>query len=154
MKQEIPLIGGRTTPGVARVGDTVHRPITEHATYVHDLLKHLEGREILDEIRRRKLAVTAFAANARHRYCERVAADAQTVVRDTGTWRRACHELHSSTLWYWSHPDSCGRAVGEHTLARGSASAERHSESGRAGPPYARRNARPERRMGGRCGQN
>jgi Ser/Thr protein kinase RdoA (MazF antagonist) len=44
MEQEIPLIGGRTTPGVARIGDTVRRPITEHATFVHNLLKHLEGR--------------------------------------------------------------------------------------------------------------
>jgi len=44
MEQEIPLIGGRTTPGVVRIGDTVRRPVTEHATFVHGLLKHLEGR--------------------------------------------------------------------------------------------------------------
>ena len=43
MEQEIPLIGGRTTPGVARIGDTVRRSLTAHATFVHDLLKHLEG---------------------------------------------------------------------------------------------------------------
>ena len=43
MEQEIPLIGGRTTPGVVRIGDTIRRPITGHATFVHDLLKHLEG---------------------------------------------------------------------------------------------------------------
>ena len=44
MEQEIPLSGGRTTHGVARIGDTIRRPITKRATFVHDLLKHLEGR--------------------------------------------------------------------------------------------------------------
>ena len=35
---------GRTTAGVVRIGDTVRRPITEHATFVHALLDHLEAR--------------------------------------------------------------------------------------------------------------
>ena len=41
---EILLSGGRTTAGVVRVGDTVRRPITKHATFVHGLLKRLEAR--------------------------------------------------------------------------------------------------------------
>jgi hypothetical protein len=40
--QEIPLAGGRVTPGVVRVGDTVRRPIGAHSAYVHELLRYLE----------------------------------------------------------------------------------------------------------------
>lgn len=39
---EVPLFGGRVTPGVVRVGDTVRRPIGSNASFVHDLLSHLE----------------------------------------------------------------------------------------------------------------
>lgn len=38
------MSGGRTTPGVVRIGDTVRRPIKEHATFVHELLQHFESR--------------------------------------------------------------------------------------------------------------
>jgi hypothetical protein len=38
----IPLSGGRTTPGVVRIGDTVRRPVTSQSTFVHGLLNHLE----------------------------------------------------------------------------------------------------------------
>jgi Ser/Thr protein kinase RdoA (MazF antagonist) len=38
------LTGGRTTTGVVRVGDTVRRPVSERAGFVHDLLRHLESR--------------------------------------------------------------------------------------------------------------
>ncbi|MDT0307989.1 phosphotransferase [Streptomyces sp. DSM 44917] len=40
---EIPLTGGRITPGVVRVGDTVRRPVGGHAPFVHRLLRHLEN---------------------------------------------------------------------------------------------------------------
>ncbi|TAV41553.1 phosphotransferase [Rhizobium leguminosarum] len=40
---EVPLVGGRITAGVMRVGDTVRRPITAVRSDVHDLLKHLEA---------------------------------------------------------------------------------------------------------------
>jgi Ser/Thr protein kinase RdoA (MazF antagonist) len=39
---EIPLAGGRITPGVVRVGDTVRRPTSSNALFVHALLRHLE----------------------------------------------------------------------------------------------------------------
>jgi Ser/Thr protein kinase RdoA (MazF antagonist) len=39
---EVPLTGGRITPGVVRVGDTVRRPIRGDRSDVHALLKHLE----------------------------------------------------------------------------------------------------------------
>jgi len=42
---EIDLIGGRTTSGVVRVGDTVRRPVSANADLVHGLLHHLEIRE-------------------------------------------------------------------------------------------------------------
>lgn len=39
---ETPLHGGRITPGVVRVGDTVRRPTGPHSSFVHALLSHLE----------------------------------------------------------------------------------------------------------------
>ena len=45
MEQEIALTGGRTTTGVVRIGDTVHRPISARAAFVHELLRHLGARE-------------------------------------------------------------------------------------------------------------
>jgi len=39
---EIPLVGGRSTPGVVRVGDTVRRPMGPNAPFVHELLRYLE----------------------------------------------------------------------------------------------------------------
>ena len=44
MAHEIPLLGGRTTSRVVRIGDTVRRPIKESAPFVHDLLRHLKAR--------------------------------------------------------------------------------------------------------------
>lgn len=41
---EFPLDGGRTTAGVVRIGDTVRRPLTDRAPFVHGLLRHLEAR--------------------------------------------------------------------------------------------------------------
>ena len=45
MEQEIALTGGRTTTGVVRIGNTVHRPIGARAAFVHELLRHLGARE-------------------------------------------------------------------------------------------------------------
>jgi len=44
MEHEIPLIGGRTTTGVVRIGNTVRRPIKGHAPFAHELLRHLHMR--------------------------------------------------------------------------------------------------------------
>jgi thiamine kinase-like enzyme len=41
---ETPLVGGRVTAGVARVGKTVRRPISGDRTLQHNLLAHLEQR--------------------------------------------------------------------------------------------------------------
>jgi Ser/Thr protein kinase RdoA (MazF antagonist) len=40
-EEERPLTGGRTTPGVVRVGDTVRRPATGNSGFVRGLLAHL-----------------------------------------------------------------------------------------------------------------
>jgi Phosphotransferase enzyme family len=42
--EEIPLSGGRLTPGIVRVGNTVRRPPKGNAAFVHDLLLFLEDR--------------------------------------------------------------------------------------------------------------
>ncbi|MFF0771237.1 aminoglycoside phosphotransferase family protein [Nonomuraea wenchangensis] len=39
---EVPLTGGRVTPGVVRVADTVRRPATASSAFVAQLLTHLE----------------------------------------------------------------------------------------------------------------
>src|SRR5205807_1326107 len=36
------LTGGRTTPGVVRIGNAVHRPVRAWTTTVHAVLRHLE----------------------------------------------------------------------------------------------------------------
>ena len=41
---EIELTGGRTTAGVVRIGDTVHRPISARSSFVHAILRHLEAK--------------------------------------------------------------------------------------------------------------
>jgi hypothetical protein len=38
---EVPLSGGRVTPGVVRIGDTVRRPPRLNAEFVQGLLEHL-----------------------------------------------------------------------------------------------------------------
>ena len=43
-KAEIPLSGGRLTPGIVRVGNTVRRPAKDNAAFVHDLLFFLEDQ--------------------------------------------------------------------------------------------------------------
>src|SRR5262245_13609603 len=40
--QEVSLVGGVSTPGVVRVGNTVRRPVKPDAEYVHALLRHFE----------------------------------------------------------------------------------------------------------------
>jgi hypothetical protein len=40
--REAPLVGGISTPGVVRAGDTVRRPVKPDAAYVHALLRHFE----------------------------------------------------------------------------------------------------------------
>lgn len=41
-EMELPLAGGRITPGVVRAGNTVRRPLKPNAGFVHALLQHLE----------------------------------------------------------------------------------------------------------------
>lgn len=40
--KEAALKGGRSTPGVVRVGETVRRPMKENSAFAHGLLRHLE----------------------------------------------------------------------------------------------------------------
>ena len=41
--REVPLAGGRQTPGVVRVGRTVRRPMGPNAPFVHNLLRYFEA---------------------------------------------------------------------------------------------------------------
>lgn len=42
--EEIPLAGGRVTPGVVRIGDTVRRPMTSDRTLQRDFLRFLQAQ--------------------------------------------------------------------------------------------------------------
>jgi hypothetical protein len=42
---EVPLVGGRTTAGVVKVGQTVRRPMGLHSDFVHELLTKLDDLE-------------------------------------------------------------------------------------------------------------
>lgn len=42
-RDEVPLLGGRNTPGIVRVADTVRRPPARNAHFAHGLLRHLEA---------------------------------------------------------------------------------------------------------------
>ena len=44
MDQEIPLLGGRTTVGVVRVGNTVRRPVKATGAFTQELLRHLDNQ--------------------------------------------------------------------------------------------------------------
>lgn len=44
---EVPLTGGRITPGVVRVADTVRRPATDSSAFVARLLTHLHQRRFV-----------------------------------------------------------------------------------------------------------
>jgi Phosphotransferase enzyme family len=43
MAESEPLTGGRQSQGIVRIGDTVRRPLHRNSTFVHALLRHLEG---------------------------------------------------------------------------------------------------------------
>jgi serine/threonine protein kinase len=43
-QDEVPLVGGRVTHGIVRVGDTVRRPPTVNSEFVRRLLQHLAAR--------------------------------------------------------------------------------------------------------------
>lgn len=42
---EFPLAGGRLTPGIVHVRNTVRRPAKDNAAFIHDLLLFLEGQD-------------------------------------------------------------------------------------------------------------
>lgn len=43
-ERETPLRGGRTIPAIVRIEDSVHRPVSPHSAFVHQLLINLETR--------------------------------------------------------------------------------------------------------------
>jgi hypothetical protein len=43
-EREVPLAGGRSTPGIVRVGNTVRRPFKPDSDRIHRLLTHFENR--------------------------------------------------------------------------------------------------------------
>ena len=93
------LAGGRTTPGVVRIGDTVHRPARRWTTTVHAVLRHLEragfteaprvlgfddqGREVLSYLEGETVA-------DRRPWPEWVSSDEALI--QVGSWLRRLHD--------------------------------------------------------------
>ena len=79
---EVPLRGGRVTPGVVRVGNTVRRPVTEASPFVARLLGHLERR--------------GFAGAPRHLGLDAAGRDC---VREVSMAKAYCGELVNEVMY-------------------------------------------------------
>lgn len=116
--EEQPLGGGRQTPGVVRVGDTVRRPTGPHSPFVHDLLRYLEavgftgaprfrgvddrGREIL----------TFIAGEVRHDYGAYHPSDAQ--LADAAILIRRFHDATAGSRLAGGAEIVCHNELGPH----------------------------------------
>ncbi|WP_078651196.1 aminoglycoside phosphotransferase family protein [Streptomyces xylophagus] len=106
---EVPLSGGRITPGVVRVGDTVRRPTTRASPFVARLLRHLEQRGFtgaprhlgLDEAGRDTFSYLPGHVPAKFRYWT----DAQ--VAAAGALLRSFHDATRRSGLTGPHPVVC-----------------------------------------------
>jgi hypothetical protein len=125
-----PLGGGRTTVGVVRIGDTVHRPVRRWTTTVHTVLRHLEqagfaqaprvlgfddaGREVLTYLEGETVA------DARP-WPEWVSSDEALV--QVGSWLRQLHDATvdfvppDDAVWFAGQAWRSGLVIGHHDAA-------------------------------------
>jgi hypothetical protein len=122
--QETRLGGGRTSVGVVRIGDAVHRPVRPWTPAVHAVLRHLErvgfdgvprvlgfdgqGREVLSWLE-------GETVGERRPWPTWVPSDAALV--GVGAWLRRLHDATvCAAAWSWRSPPRCagaGRGVVE-----------------------------------------
>jgi hypothetical protein len=122
--------GGRTTAGVVRIGDTVHRPVRPWTPAVHAVLRHLEdvgfsgaprvlgfdeqGREVLTFLE-------GETVGERRPWPEWVHAEAALV--DVGGWLRRLHDATAGFVppegatWFSGRPWQPGLVIGHHDAA-------------------------------------
>lgn len=99
-REEISLSGGRQTPGIVRVGDTVRRPTGPHTPFVHELLRYLEAvgfrgaPRVLGTDERAREILTYIEGNVPHGYGAAPLSDAQ--LQNTGALIRHFHGATAS----------------------------------------------------------
>lgn len=99
-EREVPLVGGMSTPGVVRVGNTVRRPVKPDAAYVHGLLRHFERQGFdgaprflgLDEQGRASFSYVDGFAPPHNGFLL-----SEQAVRTAGRLLRAVHDLTDGT---------------------------------------------------------
>src|SRR4051794_18892026 len=127
---EVALGGGRTTAGVVRLGDAVHRPARPWTASVHAVLRHLEavgfdgaprvlgfdglGREMLSY-------VPGETVGERHPWPTWVGAD--ETLAQVGEWLRRLHDAMTDfvppddAIWFSGRAWRPGLVVGHHDAA-------------------------------------
>jgi Ser/Thr protein kinase RdoA (MazF antagonist) len=123
------LAGGRTSPGVVRIGNAVHRPVRRWTTTVHAVLRHLEqagfagaprvlgfddaGREVLTYLEGETAGEAPWPAW--------VSSD-ETLVQ-VGSWLRRLHDATvdfvppEGAVWFVGRPWRPGLVIGHHDAA-------------------------------------
>ena len=123
------LAGGRTSPGVVRIGKAVHRPVRRSTTTVHAVLRHLEqagftgaprvlgfddaGREVLTYLEGETAGEAPWPAW--------VSSDEALV--QVGSWLRRLHDATvgfvppEDAVWFAGRPWRPGLVIGHHDAA-------------------------------------
>ncbi|SDD11212.1 Phosphotransferase enzyme family protein [Geodermatophilus telluris] len=123
------LAGGRTSPGVVRVGDTVRRPVRRWTTTVHAVLRHLErvgfpgAPRVLgfDDAGREVLGWLAGEVAGEAPWPAWVSSD--EALPQVGAWLRRLHDATAGfvppedAVWFSGRPWRPGLVVGHHDAA-------------------------------------
>ena len=123
------LVGGRTSPGVVRIGNTVHRPVRRSTTTVHAVLRHLEqagftgaprvlgfddaGREVLTYLEGETAGEAPWPAWV----------SSDEALRQVGAWLRRLHDATvdfvppEDAVWFAGQRWRTGLVIGHHDAA-------------------------------------
>src|SRR3954467_7148634 len=123
------LVGGRTSPGVVRIGKAVHRPVRRWTTTVHAVLRHLEqagftgaprvlgfddaGREVLTFLEGETAGEAPWPAWV----------SSDRALMQVGSWLRRLHDATvdfvppESAVWFAGQRWQPGLVIGHHDAA-------------------------------------
>jgi hypothetical protein len=123
------LAGGRTSPGVVRIGSTVHRPVRRSTTSVHAVLRHLEragftgaprvlgfddaGREVLSYLEGETAGEAPWPAWV----------SSDEALPQVGSWLRRLHDATADfvppedAVWFSGRSWRPGLVIGHHDAA-------------------------------------
>jgi hypothetical protein len=124
-----PLAGGRTSPGVVRIGNAVHRPVRPWTTTVHAVLRHLEragfpeaprvlgfddaGREVLTYLEGETAGEAPWPAWV----------SSDEALTQVGSWLRRLHDTTvdfvppEDAVWFAGQRWQPGQVIGHHDAA-------------------------------------